>query len=521
MGLIVDNFAGGGGASLGIMLGSGRGVDIAINHDRDAIAMHEANHPECKHFCEDVWQVDPAAAIGGREVDLAWFSPDCKHFSRAKGGKPVEKKIRGLAWVAIKWARQVRPKLIILENVREFQDWGPLGADNMPDPQRRGITFKRFVGNLRSLGYEVEYRELNAADFGAPTHRRRLFLIARCDGERIVWPEPMYGPGRALPYRTAAECIDWSLPCLSIFERKRPLKENTLRRIARGLQRYVIDCADPFIVGVGGRQAQVPPRSIHEPLSTATAKNDKAVVTPYLIKCNHKYDAFRGQDSRHPMPTLTGHRQHALITPYMVPFFGENDGQQPRTRSVADPMQTVTPSNPIGLVVPFIAKHFGGMTGVRIDTPLPTTTARGTQNQLAAAYLVHMNHGDKQWSDVREPMRTIVSNNHCAEVRAFLVKYYGQGVARDLRGPLHTITAQDRFGLVTVAGVDYQIVDIGMRMLTPRELARAQGFPDSYQLTGTKSNQVARIGNSVCPLIAAAIVRANVSTARGRKAVVA
>ncbi|HYG78651.1 MAG TPA: DNA cytosine methyltransferase [Planctomycetota bacterium] len=486
MGLIVDNFAGGGGASLGIMLGCRRGVDIAINHDRNAIAMHEANHPECQHYCEDVWTVDPATVCAGREVDLAWFSPDCKHFSRAKGGKPVEKKIRGLAWVAIKWARQVRPKLIILENVREFQDWGPLGADNMPDPQRRGITFKRFIGNLRSLGYEVEHRELNAADYGAPTHRRRLFLIARCDGEAITWPEPTHGPERALPYRTAAECIDWSLPCPSIFERKRPLKENTLRRIARGLQRYVIDCADPFIVGVGGRQAQVPPRSVHEPLSTATAKNDKAIVTPYLVKLNHKYDAFRGQHAEVPLPTLTHFRAHALVAPCLVPFFGERSGQQPRARTVGEPLQTVTASNPIG---------------------------------MAAAYLVHMNHGDKQWSDVREPMRTVVSNNHCAEVRAFLVKYYGQGTTHDLREPIHTVTARDRFGLVTVAGVDYQIVDIGMRMLTPRELARAQGFPDSYQLTGTKSNQVARIGNSVCPPIAAAIVRANVK--RARKAVVA
>jgi DNA (cytosine-5)-methyltransferase 1 len=521
MGLFVDNFAGGGGASLGIKLATGREIDIAVNHDADAIAMHEANHPRARHFVEDVWSVDPASICNGEEVELAWFSPDCKHFSRAKGAKPVEKKIRGLAWVAIKWARQVRPKLIILENVREFQDWGPLLEDNTPDPQRKGLTFRRFVGNLRALGYEVEWRDLNAADYGAPTHRRRLFLIARCDGEAIVWPEPTHGPKTSQPWRTAAECIDWSLPCPSIFERKRPLREKTLQRIARGLKRFVIDAADPFIVPfLGERDGQEPRvRSIHEPLQTVTSQNPIGLVTPFVARIGQTGgNGGYSYDARKPLTTVTSKNEHLLCAP-MLQQVGHWDDRSPG-RDMQQPLNTIMGKEHHLLCAAFLAKHFGGVTGVRADTPLPTVTARGTQTQIAAAYLVHMNHGQKQWSDVREPLRTVVSNNHAAEVRAFLIKYYGTGQnGQDLRTPIHTVTAQDRFGLVTVAGVDYQIVDIGMRMLSPRELARAQGFPDSYKLTGTKTNQVARIGNSVCPPIAAAIVRANYK--RARKAVVA
>lgn len=524
MGLYVDNFAGGGGASLGIKLATGREVDIAVNHDAAAIAMHEANHPRARHFTEDVWSVNPAAICRGEEVDLAWFSPDCKHFSRAKGSKPVEKKIRGLAWVAIKWARAVRPKLIILENVREFQDWGPLLDDNTPDPARKGLTFRRFVGNLRALGYQVEWRDLNAADYGAPTHRKRLFLIARCDGESIVWPQATHGPKQAAPWRTAAECIDWSLPCPSIFERKRPLKENTLKRIAKGLWRFVITAKEPFIVTCNHTDASFRGGAVSEPFKTITGARDAhGLVMPYVARIGQTGgNAAYVNDARTPLTTVTSKQEHLLVAPTLIQTgYGERPGQSPRAPGIDKPLGTVVAGGQKHAVVSaFIAKHFGGVTGVRADAPLPTTTARGTQNQIAAAYLVHMNHGEKQWTDVRDPLRTVVSNNHAAEVRAFLIKYYGTGTnGHDLREPIATVTAHDRFGLVTVAGVDYQIVDIGMRMLSPRELARAQGFPDTYQLTGTKTNQVARIGNSVCPPIAAALVRANYR--RSRKAVVA
>jgi DNA (cytosine-5)-methyltransferase 1 len=289
--LIVDNFAGGGGASMGIEAALRRCVDLAINHDRAAVEMHSINHPHTRHLCEDVWQVDPVEATAGRRVGLAWFSPDCKHFSRAKGGKPVEKRIRGLAWIVVKWAKLGRPRVIILENVREFEEWGPLDKYNMPCQKRKGQTFRRWVSSIRSLGYAVEWRMLNAADYGAPTHRRRLFLIARCDGKPIVWPAPTHGPGRKA-YRTAAECIDWSLPCPSIFLTReegrklgvnRPLAEKTMRRIAMGLKRFVLDNPKPFIVHTthaGHRR----PHGIDEPVPTVTAahRGEMAVVTPYV-----------------------------------------------------------------------------------------------------------------------------------------------------------------------------------------------------------------------------------------------
>lgn len=482
--LIVDNFAGGGGASLGITWALGRSPDYAINHDDAALEMHAANHPLTEHVPEDVWKVNLLQMVAGRSVALAWFSPDCKHFSRAKGGKPRDKRIRGLAWVAVKWAKLVRPRVIMLENVREFEDWGPLLDDGQPNPGKKGLTFKRFVGYLRGQGYHVEWRTLDAARYGAPTHRKRLFLIARCDGERIVWPASTHGPskhqrlfhGPLKPYRTAAECIDWHLPCPSIFERKRPLAEKTMRRIAMGIKRYVLEATEPFIV-----------------------------------TCNHA-GGFRGQGVDEPMKTVTASRDaHGVVIPYLTPRYGEREGQQPRTHSVKDPAPTVVPTgNGASLVAAFLSKHFGGQVGADIRRPAPTTTERGTQNQVTVACLIHNNHGDKQWSDTRTPLRTICAGGtHHAEVRAFLLKYYGTATASAVNKPTPTVTEKHRFGLVTIHGMDYQIVDIGMRMLTPRELARAQGFPDDYVLTGTKTNQVAKIGNSVPPEVVEALVQAN------------
>lgn len=479
--IIVDSFAGGGGASEGIALALGRGPHIAINHDAEAIALHMANHPDAEHYREDVWHVDPLEATRGRRVGLMWLSPDCKHFSKAKGAVPVSPRVRGLAWVAVRWARAVRPRIIILENVEEFKTWGPLVKDTMrPDPKKRGFTFRVFVGRLRGLGYRVEWRELRGCDFGAPTMRRRLFLIARCDGEEIVWPEPTHGPGRAKPWRAAAECIDFDLPCPSIFNREKPLVEKTMRRIAMGMRRFVFENPQPYIV------------QYH---SAKHARDDRA------------------RSLAHPIPTLDTSNRFGLVAPVLVPRYGEDPhritrtghvGQEPRCRSVEQPFPTIVPTaNGAQLVAGFLAKHFGGHT-----TP---------------------------GSALERPMDTIVQDQHalvtarCAsgvdvsdEVRAFLVSYYStQQRSGDLRKPMATVTPRDRFGLVEVRGAAYQLVDIGMRMLEPRELYRAQGFRESYRIDIThqgkplsKKAQVRMVGNSVCPDIAAALVRANVGALR-------
>lgn len=442
--IFVDNFAGGGGASTGIEMAIGRSVDIAINHDPAAIAMHKANHPATKHYCESVWDVDPVEACAGHPVALAWFSPDCKHFSKAKGGKPKEKHIRGLAWVAIKWAQTVKPRVIMLENVEEFQDWGPLRKDGLPDKRSIGRTFKSFVHALQRYGYKVEYRQLRACDYGAPTTRIRFFLIARCDGKRIVWPEPTHGDPNSLlvksglekPFRTAAEIIDWSIPCPSIFGRKKPLCDNTMERIAKGLKKFVIDNPTPFIVNV-----------------------------------NHKGHTI-----------LTGNN-HYVVAPTIISYHGEKTQNEVRGQRVDRPIDVIDTSNRYGLVTAFMMHYYGASVGAPVTEPLGTITAQG---------------------------------EHIAAVQAFLIKYYGTDIGQNLTDPLHTITSKDRFGLVMVQGLPYWIVDIGMRMLTPRELFDAQGFPHDYIIDRDaegnpypKFLQVARCGNAVPPQCPEALVRAN------------
>lgn len=469
--LIVDNFAGGGGASTGIELATGYSVDIAINHDPEAIRMHKMNHPNTKHYCEDVWQVDPVKACGGHPVGLAWFSPDCKHFSKAKGGKPKDKNIRGLAWVACRWAGLVRPRVIMLENVEEFKTWGPLNRSHRPIKSQTGKTYQKFIQQLQELGYEVQTRELVAADYGAPTMRKRFFLIARCDGVPITWPEPTHAPadseavkaGLLKAYVGAYTQLDFSLPCPSIFDSSeaikekygiravRPLAEKTMNRIARGIKKFIVDSADPFIIeiGYGESKGQKNPRaySVEKPLHTIVAKDKNFLVAPILTQY-HSY---------------------------------ENDGV--RGQSTEEPIMTVDGSNRYGLVTSFLSKFYKCGTG----------------------------------QDEREPLHTITAGDgHFGEVRAFLVKYYGQGTGQDVTEPLDTITSRDRFGLVTIEGVDYQIVDIGLRMLEPRELYGCQGFPEDYIIdhdytgkTYPRSEQVRRCGNAVCPPIPAALVRAN------------
>lgn len=496
-GITIDAFAGGGGASLGIEqayeeLGfDGETVDIAINHDEDAIAMHAANHPDTLHLREDVFKVDIRKLVGRRRVRLLWLSPDCKHFSKAKGGKPVEKRIRGLAWVAVKYAKVFKPDEIVLENVEEFEQWGPLvkTADGWyPDPQRKGQTFRRFITTLRNLGYRIEWRQLRGCDHGAPTIRNRLFVQCRRGNRPIVWPKATHGKGTPRPWRTAAECIDWSIPCPSIFERTRPLAEATLRRIARGIQRYVIDAAEPFIVPVthhGDDRAH----SINEPLRTVTSakRGEFALVAPTLI-----------------------HRSN-----------GERKGQAPRCMDIQKPVGTVVAQGvKQALVTAFLAQH-NNHRGVEpnpgrdVRDPVSTLSTK-PQQAVVTSHLLKLKGTCKDGQPVTEPMPTIQAGGwHVGEVRAFLMKYYGTQQDPSLRRPLSTIRTKDCFALVYIHGEAYQIVDIGMRMLTPRELARAQGFPDSYIIDRgadgrplTKSAQVRMIGNSVCPPLAKAIVKA-------------
>ena len=536
--LIIDNFAGGGGASTGIELATGYSVDIAINHDPEAIRMHKANHPNTKHYCENVWAVDPVKACGGHPVALAWFSPDCKHFSKAKGGKPKDKNIRGLAWVACRWAGLVRPRVIMLENVEEFKTWGPLGRRHHPIKAKQGKTFEKFVQQLTGLGYEVQFRELVAADYGAPTMRKRFFMIARCDGEPIVFPEPTHAPaeseevkaGLLKPYVGAYTQLDFSLPCPSIFDTSeeikekygiravRPLAQKTMERIARGLKKFVLDNPEPFIIQCnhGGERR---PNDIRKPMPTITGKHGYGIVEPTLAPymgtntTNHP-----GGNCKDPIHTITTGNQQCLISPTLIQYHSETAKDEVRGQSIEAPIMTVDGSNRYGLVTSFLHKFYDGGykgAGETLENPLPTVTS-WDHNSVVTANLIQMNnHCDGK--DIRQPLPTIpAGDGHFGEVRAFLIKYYGQGTGQDIKEPLDTVTARDRFGLVTIEGVDYQIVDIGLRMLEPRELYGCQGFPDDYIIdhdytgkTYPRSEQVRRCGNAVCPPIPAALVRAN------------
>lgn len=514
--LFVDNFAGGGGASTGIEIAIGRSVDIAINHDPDAIAMHKVNHPGTKHYCEDVWEVDPVEACGGNPVALAWFSPDCRHFSRAKGGKPVDKNIRGLAWVSVRWAYLVRPRCIMLENVPEIQTWGPLDKNSKPIKERIGETFDGFIKCLSTgipsshpafkemcvslgieqdsemahalqcgLGYHIEYRVLRSCDYGAPTTRTRFYMIARCDGKPVVWPVPTHGDkyskevrmGLREPYRTAADCIDWSIPAQSIFEREKPLADNTLRRIAMGIKRFVIDNQEPFILHYKFNNQ---PESVEKPLSTVTAVNSHYIVAPSLIQ-----------------------------------YHSETSDNEVRGQELTDPIMTIDTSPRYALSVAYLMKKYAGVDTYDEYSADGSDCQDNTDNIVCAHILTMRNHMNGQPAD--EPLSTIsCSGAHHAEVQAFLVKYFSNGIAKSVDEPLDTVTTKDRFALVTIHGEKYIIADIKMRMLQPRELFNAQGFPQDYiidtDMNGNpiaKTKQIARCGNAVTPPVPAALVRAN------------
>ena len=660
--MLIDNFAGGGGASTGIELATGRPVDAAINHDPDAILMHQTNHPYTRHYCESVWDVNPWEVTRGRPVGLAWFSPDCKHFSKAKGSKPVNKNIRGLAWIVLKWAGTVRPRVIILENVEEFQTWGPV-RKGKPVKSKQGETFRKWKEQLRALGYDIEHRELVAADYGAPTIRKRFFLIARCDGQPIVWPERTHAPrnseevrnGKYKPWKSAAEIIDWSLPCPSIFDTSeeikkkygiravRPLAKNTERRIARGIDKFVLQNKEPFIVpiGYGERKGQAPRvHDINEPVSTVVSSGKQYLcqpeLNPFIVQVNHKGEQFRGQGMEEPIPTITGKHGYGVVSPEMIPYtltntsgstgkavddpvgtvrtspgggqmfvtpvmtaigqtgfsydrsysaeeptrtavskaeqclvmpsliqYHTEQSEKVRGQELKDTIMTLDAANRYGLSAAFLTEYYQTGRPLDITGPLHTQTTKDREGVVLAHMEKFFCGGyTGSGSDVNEPLGTVTAVDHNGLTETFLSKFYKTGVGQGADEPLHTVTTSaGHFGVVTVKmeaadhnlhhwpkvrellnkycdyhiaedeifllginGVWYFISDIGLRMLTPRELYAANGFPPDYIIdrdyTGKeygKTKQVARCGNAVPPPFAEALVRANLPELCGRK----
>lgn len=603
--MIIDNFAGGGGASTGIELAAGRAVDAAINHDPDAILMHQTNHPQTRHYCESVWDVNPWEVTRGRPVGLAWFSPDCKHFSKAKGSKPVDRNIRGLAWIVLKWAGTVKPRVIILENVEEFQTWGPV-RKGKPVKSRRGETFRKWKEQLQALGYEIDHRELVAADYGAPTIRKRFFLIARCDGKPIIWPERTHAPKdseevknrKCKPWRGAAEIIDWTIPCPSIFDTTdeikekygiraiRPLAVNTQKRIARGIEKFVLQNKEPFIVpiGYGERKGQAPRvHDIKEPVSTVVSSGKQYLcqpeLSPFIVQVNHKGEQFRGQELKEPIPTITGKHGYGLATPVMTAIavskaeqclampsliqYHTEQSERVRGQGMDEPIMTLDAANRYGLSVAYLTEYFQNGRPLDVNSPLHTSTTKDREC-LCIAHMEKFFSGGYtgNGSDANTPLGTVTAVDHNGLVETFISKFYKTGTGQKLDEPLHTVTTSaGHFGVVTVKmsrqemnlrhwnevrellnaycgyaiaadeillldvnGTLYFISDIGLRMLTPRELYAANGFPPDYIIdhdyTGKaygKTKQVARCGNAVPPPFAEALVRANLPEMCGRQ----
>ncbi len=597
---IIDNFAGGGGASEGIRQALGRSPDYALNHSKPALALHEVNHPETIHLSENIYKVDPLDHLAGEHIGLGWFSPDCKHFSKAKGGKPVERNIRDLAWTIVHWVERIQKSggkldVIIMENVEEFQYWGPLVETErglMPDPERKGETFQKWCKELRKLGGKIQKRELRACDYGAPTIRKRLFVIIRFDGLKIVWPKPTHGApsdgdviaGRKLPWRTAADIIDWSLPCPSIFDTSaeilalyglraiRPLAYNTMARVARGLRRYVLDALRPFIVGLahgdsGGRreyglseplttvhaggnnQALVAPsvvrfntgatgQDVREPLSTVTANGfikrpggaaPLGIMAPHLMTMRNAAKPFNGADE--PTHTITaGGAGLSLVSPVLSAAFvaqhnsdSRRDGGVNPGRDARDPLSTATATGAQqGVISAFISRQFGTSTGHDAHMPLATTTADGGGKSMLVAPHLHAYYGVDQDTPEDKPIHTLTTKPRFSRIEATIdVPPFTEGQADRARMVAdfmrrHGLWDEREFVSVDIHGVTFVIVDIGMRMLTPRELYNAQGFPPYYVIDRdaegnvfSKSVQVSCVGNSVSPPVAAALVAAN------------
>lgn len=536
--LIIDNFAGGGGASEAIFRALGRHPDIAINHDGEALAMHAANHPNTLHFKEDVFDIDPMLVTRGKRIKFAWFSPDCKHHSKAKGAAPKDQKIRGLAWVMLKWAAHKRPEVMGLENVEEFLDWGPLDSQGYAIKTEKGRTFKALVLALttglpedhpdmqeiyhalgadfdmrklhKGLGYIVDHRVLAADDYGAPTIRKRLYMQMRCDGRPITWPVPTHGNPKKkdlvkaglLPRRTAAECIDWSIPVPSIFGRKKPLADKTLARIAKGIMKFVINSDDPFIV----------------PVTLSDGGGNKTET--FLAKFSQN---SIGHDLDEPLHTvMAGAPRFGLVTASLTEHA---NGSSQRVFDIEEPLRTQCATVKGGhfAVVAAMLKHYTGVVGTELKVPFGTVTT--TDHHAIMTSNIMKLRGQNIGHAMDEPLHTIsAGGTHHAEVRALLVKYYSEGGQwQPMTDPMHTIPTKARLALVTVKGELYAITDIGMRMLTPRELARAQGFYDDYildpEITVTNHRgkkvtkrlsaeaQVRMIGNSVSPYPAEAIIR--------------
>lgn len=565
--IIVDNFAGGGGASTGIEIATGMAVAIAINHDPAAILMHKTNHPYTEHFQASVWDIDPVAVCRGRRVGLAWFSPDCKHFSKAKGAALVDRKIRGLAWITLRWAAKVRPRVIILENVEEFQTWGPV-RKGKPVKKLAGTTFRKFIDQLTELGYTVEYRELIAADYGAPTSRKRFYMIARCDGKPIVWPKPTHSKTGAdgLPkWRCAAEIIDWSLPCPSVFASKaqimdkyglkavRPLAKNTMRRIIRGVDKFTIRSGKPFIVqqkfqnaaqniekplttvtAVGAHELCKPllapvtvtntsnsvGGTVGAPVHTVTTAGNQMLVTPFLAECNHS-------GGGHVVPvtdahkTITAKHTGGIVAPALIQYHTEQT-EHVRASGLGTPINTVDASNRYGLTCANLVEYYTGGRPLDVNDPMHTVTSHDRE-AVVAAHVVKFK-GDNLGHGADEPMQTVTTSaGEFAVCKVYLAKMHGGDelgywpLIRDLLNEFCGYTlAEDEVLLLEISGALYYIADIGLRMLSPRELYNAMGFPQDYIIDRDylgneykKSAQVARCGNAVCPPVASALVRAN------------
>lgn len=542
--IIVDNFAGGGGASTGIELATGRPVTIAINHDPAAILMHKTNHPYTEHLQASVWDVDPEKVCAGRPVGLAWFSPDCKHFSKAKGAALVDRNIRGLAWIVLRWAGTVKPRVIILENVEEFQTWGPV-RKGKPVKKKTGRTFQKWLGQLKDLGYTVEFRILIAADYGAPTSRKRFVLIARCDGRPIVWPERTHAPaesaevkcGKYKPWRSAAEIIDWSLPCPSVFATKgeiqeqygvkavRPLADNTMRRVIRGVDKFTIKSGKPFIVptGYGERKGQAPRvHDIEAPVPTVVATGKENLCRPLLtpITVSNTTNSVGGSAAE-PVHTVTTAGNQMLVSPSLIQYHTEQS-ENVRANGVETPLPTVDASNRYGLTTAHLVEYFSTGRPLDVRIPMHTVTSRDRE-ALTAVHIAEFKGQDKGQS-VDRPLRTITASiGEFAEVQTRVVQYtpdadlkYWPEIRVLLNKHCGYSLSEDEVLLLNIRDTWYFISDIGLRMLTPRELYAAMGFPPDYIIDKDyegndypKSQQVARCGNAVCPPMATAVVMAN------------